>query len=67
MNDFHAVPNVKNILKKKICLPTDPKKYSDVSGNKTFIFFGLINVATVEVVNVAAVEVVNFAVKVSPV
>ena len=26
---------------KKICQPTDPKKYSDVSKNKTFIFLGL--------------------------
>ena len=32
-------------LNKKNCLPTDPKKYSDVSGNKTFIFFGLTDAA----------------------
>ena len=27
---------------KILCLPTEPEKYSDVSENRTFIFFGLI-------------------------
>ena len=28
-------------LKKYFCLPTDPKKYWDISANKTFIFLAL--------------------------
>ena len=32
---------IKNLQQKKNCLPTDPIKYWDISGNKTFIFFGL--------------------------
>ena len=37
---FMLFPIQKIISKKIFCLPTDPQKYFDVSGNKTFIFFG---------------------------
>ena len=43
LNNFHAFSYIKKNFqkKKKNSLPTVPKKYWDVSGNKTFIFFGL--------------------------
>ena len=41
LNNFHAFSYIKNFPKKKIPYLMSLKKYWDVSGNETFIFFGL--------------------------
>ena len=34
--------NTKIFIKKKVCLPTNPKNFGHVTGNKTYFSFGLI-------------------------
>ena len=45
--DFHTFSIQKSFYKKKVCLPTDPKKFGHVTGNKAFFSFGLISVTRV--------------------
>ncbi len=40
--DKGSIPRKKNVKKKKISRPTDPLNFGPVSGNPSFIFFGLI-------------------------
>ena len=38
---FILFPYKKVFIKKKVCLPTDPKNFGHVTGNKTYFSFGL--------------------------